>query len=132
MDSNEIQLHDIKPLLEVEEYSFYYFLGLSGLGVLVLALLVYGLYVFYKRSKRVSTRKLYKKKLESLKNEDTKETAYALSIYGAIFEDDSPQHKEVFSKLKDKLSGYKYQKNVENFDNETLECIELYKGMLDV
>ena len=63
---------------------------------------------------------------------DTKKSAYAISSYGFTFKDDSQRHSEMYKNLSDRLESYKYKKNVEKFDSETLGYIDLYKGMLDV
>ena len=131
MQTFDIPLHDIKPIVQIEEYSFYYLLGSIGLGILVLVLVVYFIYYLYKKTKATTTRKVYKEHLEVLDFNDTKNTAYALSTYGNIFKDDSVTHQEVFEDLSKKLSDYKYRKNVDGFDTQTLELIQKYKVMLN-
>jgi len=132
MKSSDIALHDIQPLMEVNEYSLYFLVGYIALAMLFLAVLVYILYCLYKRRKRVNIRKQYKEAIESLNLDETKKTAYMISSYGVFFKDDSPQHQEIYEDLTKRLSQYKYKKNIEAFDSETLECIQMYKGMLNV
>lgn len=132
MQSFDIPLHDIKPIVEVDEYSLYYLISLIGASLLVLALVFYAIYFIYKKMKEVSLKKESKIVLESLDFSDTKKTAYAMSRYGDLFKDDSPEHKEIFEKLTQKLLEYKYKKSVASFDDETLALFETYKGMLRV
>jgi hypothetical protein len=129
---NEIQIHDIKPIVDIEEYSFYYFLGAVGIGILLLIGISYLLYLWYKRRHAFNLRVEHAKLLNSLNLSDTKNTAYAISVYGNTFKDDSPRHAQMYKNISDRLENYKYRKNVEKFDSDTLGYIELYKGMIDV
>ncbi len=126
----DIPLHDIKPIIDVQEYSLYYFLGSLGLGILLISVIVYFLYRWYKKLKAFSLRAEYKKQLDALDISDTKNAAYALSHYGEIFRDDTPQHKEVYIKLSILLQEYKYKKSVANFEDETIVLIDKYRSMI--
>ncbi len=126
----DIPLHDIKPIIEVQEYSFYYFLGSLGLGILLISAIMYLLYRWYKKLKSFNLRVEYKKQLDALDISDTKNAAYALSHYGEIFEDDTHQHKEVYTELSVLLQEYKYKKSVANFEDETIVLIDKYRSML--
>ncbi len=130
--SFDIPLHDIKPLVEVQEYSFQYFLGVSFL-VLCLALgVAYFIYKYIKKRDAFNIRRENIKSIKALNLKDTKKAAYSISFYGEVFRDDSPRHSEMFKNLTDRLEPYKYKKVVESFDKETLGYIELYREMLDV
>lgn len=130
--TQEILIHDIKPLVEIQEYSLYYFLGVVVAVILLVAGILYLLYKWYKKRKAFSLRVHHAKLLNSLDLSDTKKSAYAISSYGFTFKDDSQRHSEMYKNLSDRLESYKYKKNVEKFDSETLGYIDLYKGMLDV
>ena len=131
MQSYDIPLHDIKPLVEVEEYSLYYLLGTIGIALFLSLLLAYGVYYLYKRSKRINLRVLHKESFHNLDLNDTKNAAYALSQYGLIFKDDSEEHAKVFSDLTLHLEEYKYRKSVSEFDSSVLDSIEKYKALLN-
>ncbi len=130
--SYDIPLHDIKPLLEVQEYSLYYFLGTVLVGLILLLGIAYIVYIFIQKRNAFNIRKEYIKNIKNLDFNDTKKTAYALSLYGDIFKDDSPRHTEMYKNLTQRLESYKYKKTVESFDKETKGYIELYKEMIDV
>jgi len=130
--SYDIPLHDIKPIVDVEEYSFYYLLGSVGVAILVTCGVLYLLYIWYKKRNAFNIRVHNAKLLNELDLSDTKNAAYAISSYGLTFKDDSPRHTEMFKNISERLESYKYKKNVDAFDNETLGYIELYKGMVDV
>ena len=132
MQSSAIQLHDIKPILEVQEYSLYYFVALI---LLVFFLLLGFAYIFYKNfkaKKRFSLRKEHHERLKLLDLSKTKDAAYSISLYGQTFKNDSLRHTEMYENIQSKLESYKYKKSVEAFDANTLKSIELYRGMIDV
>lgn len=128
----DIPLHDIKTIVEVEEYSFYYLLGISTIAVVVLLGVIYLAYKYFKNRNIYNERKEHFKILTTLDLSDTKKSAYAITLYGATFKDDGDRQKGMYQNLTDRLEIYKYKKSVDDFDKETLSYIELYKGMIDV
>ncbi len=132
MKENTIELHDIKPLLEIEEYSLYYFLGVSFLALLMACGIVYLIYRYIKNKNRFNIKKEHLKALNSIDFSDAKKAAYDVTFYGATFKDDSQRHKEMYENLVSRLQDYKYKKDVNPIDEETLGYIELYRGMCDV
>ncbi len=128
----DIPLHDIKPIVDVHEYSLYYFLGLVFVGVLIVLALAYLIYKWIKARNAFNIRVEHFKMINSLNLSDTKASAYAITSLGATFKDDSPRHSEMYANLAQRLEVYKYKKEVEEFDSEVLGYIELYKGMIDV
>ncbi|MDD3855246.1 MAG: hypothetical protein WC279_09985 [Sulfurimonas sp.] len=130
--SYDIPLHDIKPIVEIEEYSLYYFLGFASFALVLVAGVAYLLYMWLKKRNRYNRRKEHFKLLNSLDLNNTKESAYAITLYGATFKEDSPRHKEMYDNLLGRLEAYKYKKEVSSFDSEVIGYIELYKGMMDV
>lgn len=132
MQNFDIPLHDIKPIVAIEEYSLYYFLGLVSLALLLACGIIYLLYVWLKRKKAFNIRKEHSKLLNALDLSETKKAAYAITAYGATFAEDSPGHLEMFKNLAQRLEVYKYKKSVDAFDSETIGYIELYRGMIDV
>jgi hypothetical protein len=129
---NEIPLHDIKPLLEIQDYSFYYFLALLFVVSVIIVGIIYLLYKHFRTKKRFNIRKEHNKILQKINLKETKKAAYELTEYGATFKDDSPRHLKTYNDMVEKLERYKYKKSVDDFDRETLRVIELYRGMIDV
>jgi hypothetical protein len=129
----EIPLHDIKPLVEIPDYSFYYFIALVIMGSLIAVGLFFLLIKWLRSRKKFDVRKEHAKALREIKLKDTKKAAYALTKYGATFAKDSERHQKIYQELLDALSCYKYKKEInEEFDADTLRLIELYRGMIDV
>ena len=90
------------------------------------------IYKYFKNKNRYNERKEHFKIINSLDLSDTKKAAYAISLYGATFKDDGDRQKGMYENLTDRLEAYKYKKQVDSFDKDTLSYIELYKGMIDV
>jgi hypothetical protein len=132
MQESSIKLHDIKPLMDIQDYSLLYFVALVIVVITIVFGLGYLLVHYFQTKKRYDQRKDYVQKILALDIKDSKKTAYALSHYGALFVNDSTRHKEMYENLTQRLAPYKYKKEVEPFDEEVVGYIELYKGMLDV
>ncbi|MDT8338387.1 MAG: hypothetical protein RQ763_04230 [Sulfurimonas sp.] len=130
--SYDIPLHDIKPIVEVQEYSLYYFLGIASIAALLIIALGYLIYKYFQKRNAFNLRKEHFRLLNSLDLKKTKESAYLISSLGATFKDDSPRHQEMYENLTNRLEEYKYKKDVNEFSRETLGYIELYKEMIDV
>ncbi len=106
--SYDIPLHDIKPIIEIEEYSLYYFLGFASIVLVLVAGVAYLLYMWLKKRNRYNRRREHFKLLNSLDLGNAKESAYAITLWGATFKDDSPRHKEMYDNLLGRLDAYKY------------------------
>jgi len=128
----DIPLHDIKPILEIKEYSFYYFLGFSFLVLCMACAAIYLIYKYIKNKNRYNIRKEHLKLLNSTNLDDAKKAAYEITFYGATFKDDTPEHMKMYDDMVLKLQEYKYKKEVEPLDEEALKYIELYRGMCNV
>ncbi|WP_294965911.1 hypothetical protein [Sulfurimonas sp.] len=130
--SFDIPLHDIKPIIDIPEYSFYYLLAASLFALMIVLGVIYLIYKWIKARNAFNIRRENIKIINSLDLSDTKHTAYIITSLGLIFKDDSPRHTEMYNNLVQRLEPYKYKKEVEKFDREVLGFIELYKGMIDV
>jgi hypothetical protein len=128
----DIPLHDIKPIVDIQEYSLYYFSALVFVGVLILCALAYLIYRWMKARNAFNIRAEHFKTINTLDLTKTKEAAYTITSLGATFKDDSQRHSEMYANLVQRLEAYKYKKEVDGFDSEVKGYIELYKGMLDV
>lgn len=128
----DIPLHDIKPLLEIEEYSLYYLIGVSAIAVFILFAIIYLVLKWLKNRNAFNIRKEHFKLLNQVDLSDAKKAAYDITFYGNSFSDDSPRHSEMYKNLVDRLESYKYKKSVDKIDSEVIGYIELYRGMIDV
>ncbi len=130
--SLDIPLHDIKPLVAVSDNSFILFVGLIVAALLFLAGVSYLLYLFVTRRKEENRRKDAYKILKKMQFDNAKQAAYAITKYGYLFADDTPRNREVYDNLLTRLAPYKYKKEVDAIDAETLSYFKIYLGMIDV
>ncbi len=126
----DIPLHDIKPLVEVPDYSLYFLIALGMVLLLILTLL--GLWIFrvYQRSKGENLRKSYLEKLRNIDMSNAKEAAYEISYYGRLLAEDE-RAVDMLENLDSRLNQYKYKKDVNPLDDETLGYYRLFLEVLD-
>lgn len=129
--SADIPVHDIYPLAEVSDYSFYYFIVL----VLIAAAATAALFFWFLkrlRNRRGSERKTAYEHLRSIDPTDSKRAAYAISEIGRAFARDNERTAKAYHNLFERLEPYKYAPYVEPIDEETLGYYRLYLEMIDV
>jgi len=132
MKNIDIPIHDIKPLIEIEDYSFYYFIALCLIGILILIGVLYLIYHFYKHKRKFNIRKEHFKLLNNIDFKNAKKAAYNVTYLGYTFKDDSQRHERAYEDLLHRLEQYKYKRIVDKMDSETIHFIDLYRGMIDV
>ena len=129
--NNEIPLHDIKPLVDVPDNSLTI---LIVIGAVLLTLIVVPLIIWliklYKKSKKINMRKTYLQKLHAIDTSDAKNAAYEISHYGRLLAE-SEREKEILESLDQRLSLYKYKKEVGALDSETLGYYQLFLEVVD-
>ncbi len=130
--SPDIPLHDIKPLVEIPDYSIYYFSLLIVVGVVLIATLLFFLWRFWSHRNRNNVRKNDFKALQGVDFGDAKAAAYAITRYGYTFRNDGARQREAFENLLARLAPYKYRKTVDPIDEETRGYYNIYVGMIDV
>jgi len=127
-----IPIHDIKPLIEIQEYSLYYFIVITVVVILLILGVSYLAFRWYKNRQKFNIRAEHYKLLKNVDFSDSKNAAYDITYYGATFKDDSQRHKRAYEDMLEKLEQYKYKKEVELFDSDTIHYIELFEGLIDV
>lgn len=128
----DIPLHDIKPLLEVSDYSLYYFIGVVAAGVIVTAALLFWAWRRFVQNRKATARKNAYAALKAVDFSDPKAAAYAITRYGYLFENDGERQREAFAHLCSLLEAYKYRPHVEMIDEKTRGYYENFVGMIDV
>ncbi|MBD3810199.1 MAG: hypothetical protein IE884_06820 [Sulfuricurvum sp.] len=129
-DAN-IPINDIAPLVEIHDYSFYYFLGVLILVSVVIATLVLAVIKQWKKRQH-DTRHLMIEKLQSVDLSDPKHAAYTISEIGRFFEHDNERTHKAYHNLFERLEPYKYAPHVDPIDEETLGYYRLYLEIIDV
>ncbi len=126
MDNNlSTQLKDIKPLLEIPDNSFYFYWGSIILAVLIVLVLVYFVGKKLWKKRQINLAKGYLETLKAIDWHDTKKSAYDATHYARLLATDE-RRKELFSQLEPLLEQYKYKKEVDEVDQDTLNRFSLY------
>ena len=124
------QLKDIKPLLEIPDNSFYFYWGSIILAVLIALVLVYFVGKKLWRKRQINLAKEYLEKLKTIDWHDTKKSAYDATHYTRLLATDE-RRVELFSQLEPLLEQYKYKKEVNEIDQDTLNRFNLYVQVAD-
>ena len=131
MDNNlSSQLKDIKPLLEIPDNSFYIYWGEIIVAILLGLLIFYFIGKKMWESRKINLAKGYVEKLRSIDWHDTKKSAYDATYYARLLATDE-RRKELFFQLEPLLEQYKYKKQVEDVDQDTLNRFNLYVQVAD-
>jgi len=124
------QLKDIKPLLEIPDNSFYLYWGLIVLAVLIVLILAYFLGKKLWKQRKINLAKGYVEKLKAIDWKDPKQSAYEATHYARLLATDE-RKKELFSQLEPLLEKFKYKKEVDEVDQDTLNRFNLYVQVAD-
>jgi len=120
------QLRDIKPLVEIADISRYLYWALLLFVITVLLAAGYLLYSRIKKNAKIDRQKLYLERLNSIDWSSPKKAAYKATHYGRLLAEDE-RREAIFAQLLPLLERYKYKKEVEKADEETMRSFELYK-----
>jgi hypothetical protein len=126
----ENELRDIKPLLEIPDYSYVVFIFLSILMVGTVLLLLFFLGKKFWINRKINMRKIYFERLKSVNWDNTKKAAYEVTFFGRALSTE-PRIEEIYKQLLPLLEPYKYRKEVPKIDAETLKQYHLLVHIVD-
>lgn len=131
MRSPNIPINDIAPLVEIRDYSLYYFIALL---LIVTALVAAGFLAVIKqvRKRKMSLRKEKFQTLSSIEFADPKRAAYTICEVGRFFASDNERTHKAYQNLFDRLEPYKYAPHVPKMDEETIGYYRLFIEIIDV
>ena len=127
---SDLKIHDIKPLVEINDYSFYLFSSFIVIIIMALSLIIYLVYKMFQHRKK-DIRKEYFGILQNIDWTDSKQTAYIITKYGFLLVR-TPLEEESLQNLVRKLEPYKYKKNVPAVDSKTQALFEIFMDGLSV
>jgi hypothetical protein len=114
--NNLEKLKDIKSIVEVVDYSLYYFIIIVFILILGIIFISYKYMTRVKKTKQLSKKQLALKGLKNLDFNDTKKVVYSLSVDGYMFI--NKKNKDKFENIEKKLEEFKYKKDVEKLPNK--------------
>ncbi len=135
MDTNETanvneQLRDIKPLLEIPDSSYYIYWGLIDFAILLVAGILFFVAKKLWDNRKINLAKGYLEAMKKIDWKETKKSAYEATHYARLLATDE-RRKEIFSQLEPLLEQYKYKKEVDAVDQDTLNKFNLYVQVAD-
>jgi len=126
-----LKINDIKPIVDIPDYSIYIYYSLILLVVLFIVFVVYFLYRYFKE-KNNKQDKEYLDILKNLDFTDPKQTAYDISHYGRILAK-SERSIRLIEELHHDLEEFKYKKNIDkNIPTNIKAKFDTFLGSLDV
>ncbi|MGB5919476.1 hypothetical protein [Arcobacter sp.] len=126
---NELKINDIKDLVSIPDISLYLLILIIVLGTVIIGFVGYLIYRFFKNKK--NPRKKYYEIIKNLDLNDTKNTAYQITLYARKLAKDEREIK-ISEELIALLEEYKYKKDVKKFENDILQKYELFMETIDV
>lgn len=124
------ELRDIKPLVQIPDFSLYVLVFVVFVAILVLVLVAMRVYSHFKNAKK-SKIVVAKKALKELDFTHSKKTAYIITKYASYLIKNS-FHQELYDELLGVMSKYKYQKEVPLISDEDREKIKTFLEACDV
>ena len=124
MNNNLAQLKDIKPIVDVVDYSFYYLLSLIVFISIVIIFTLYKYFTRIKKTKQPRKRELALERLKTIDFTNTKEVVYTFSIDGYIFINE--KNKQEFETIEKELETYKYKKDVKRLSNNLQDKVKKF------
>ena len=128
-DAN-MTLRDIKPLLEIPDSSFYIYWGLIGFALVLVGGILFFLIKRLWERRRENLAKKYLAELKAIDWRDAKQSAYRATHYARLLATDERRQK-LFAQLVPMLEQYKYKKEVDTIDDETLKYFNLFVQVTD-
>ncbi len=123
------KLRDIKPLVEIPDFSFFLYLLFIIVATTLAAVVVYFLIRLMGRKKKDRRAEILAR-LRNLDLNDAKKTAYELTKYGRYIVTDESRAR-LYEDLVRKLTRYKYKKEVPPLDEDIKRQIRLFLRVND-
>lgn len=127
----DIQIRDIKPPVEISDWSEYLLWGLATLLVIALIAGVWFLIRYIRANKKVDKRKLWLEELYKIDWSNPKDTAYRITKYGRLLSEDDERRHRMYEHLLPLLEKYKYRKVVDSADDEVKREFEIFRRVCD-
>ncbi len=124
------ELRDIRSLEEIPDISFYLFIIMIGVGVVILVGVAIMIMRYFKRHNEDMRRKEVLKRLENIDFSDSKKAAYLITRYARFLATEERSQK-LYKQLEKKLYKYKYRPNPPAFDQDTIGEYHIFLEVVD-
>lgn len=123
-------LRDIKPFIELNDYSLYLFICTLIVATILAVYLFKKVYKYTKEHCHIHCERYYYNRFATIDWSRPKEAAYLATKYGLALAKDR-RRRELFLQLRERLDRYKYIKDSAKVDKDTLNYYNLYKQVCD-
>jgi len=123
-------LRDIKPFIELSDYSLALFIATLFVGVFFAYIAFKKSYNIAKSNCKIDCQKYYLNRLKSVDWSLPKVAAYEATYYGRLLAQDK-RRKELFLQMKSRLDKLKYAKDGAKVDADIMKYYNLYKQVCD-
>jgi len=124
------ELKDIKPLTEISDYSLILFIITIIIALIIGYKLFKKAYSYASAKCKICCMKYYFEQYKKIDWNNPKKASYEATKYGMLLAQDK-RRMEIFKQLRDRLDKYKYKKNIDKIDSETINYYNLYKQVCD-
>ncbi|HIE34576.1 MAG TPA: hypothetical protein EYP79_00050 [Campylobacterales bacterium] len=118
------KLRDIKPLVQIPDYSFYAYIIAILLAIFLFLILFYKIIKIF-TAKKVDPRKEMINSLKNLDFNNPKKAAYLITKLGRELVHDDRSYK-IFEELLRRLQKYKYKKDVPQIEDDVKSYLKLF------
>lgn len=118
-----IEINDIKPPVDVPDYSLYLFIALLFFALVIVIAFFYWIYKLFKKNNTIE--KQYLEELKNMDFDDTKDAAYLITKYIRVLAKDERQ-KKISTELINLLHEYKYKKDVKPLSAKVKAKLEIF------
>ena len=122
-----MQIRDIKPILELNDYLLYL---LIVVFVLVVVSTIFLVVLKLIKKKRVDRKKILINQLRKIEFKDSKQTAYKITLISRKLAK-TDKEKELLNNLLQRLQKYKYHKDNILFKEEDKRYLDVFIGAID-
>jgi hypothetical protein len=123
-------IKDIKPFIELNDYSFYLLIITIIVGLLLAYFIFKKTYTRVIENCKIDCQKYYLYRLKTVDWSLPKVAAYEATYYGRLLAQDK-RRKELFLQMKNRLDILKYSKDNVKVDAEIMKYYNLYKQVCD-
>ena len=126
-----LEIHDIKPIVQIQDFTIYIYYGLIVVSFLFLLFVIYFIFILLKK-KAVSKDKEYFTILNNIDFNNTKESSYLISRYGRLLAK-TQREKRLIDDIHNDLEVYKYKKNIDkDISMDIKNQFSIFMDSLDV
>ena len=126
-----LEIHDIKPIVQIQDFTIYVYYGLIVVSFLFLLFVIYFICILLKK-KAVSKDKEYFTILNNIDFNNTKESSYLISRYGRLLAK-TQREKRLIDDIHNDLEVYKYKKNIDkDISMDIKNQFSIFMDSLDV